>query len=602
MKIKEELFNQHTKDYLRKAYKSLFGLAAQSTKSKAELISDFIEKMDFSSKEEFQKWFFTLPVLTQNIICKTTFTDYVPISPIEKEFNVSLVKKQDLWVYFNETEWVFKPEANLDFLFLQNHYDTPVCISPEYLVVLMRSFLDDPAPLRLSDCKIPDVKEKPWSAAPFIGDVIPLLCDSLENIFHGLSEAEREKTLKTVFKKKVIDDLKTSTGFMPFNIEDSNTPSSVVLASRLLLCVYNYSLKRPEDTYQYIRHLVEMFFSEKSRYKSLWHPPDMSYIEYNCCLDFFSKKQGYYLDKDIDIPKSRKVFRDILLYVAKDGDWFSTEKLSEYIKINVKDFSFCDPSLEKTLKLKGESITVDSITYRNRQADEFNPYGILRYYIFVRPLFKAYCYFFSTLGILEIIQNNPPLVRKHKEKMVPISPYDSISAIRITEFGKWCLGLTDKRPEKTIQEFSVTADQNLFLITLHGTSLERELYLNKIGEGFGEKRWRVSPSSFVSNCNTKRDITLRIEQFKTLIDSKPAPHWKAFFQKILGRVGLFSKSRSDMLIYDLPEDNIITEELLNDPQIKHIVRRIEGNMIAIFGKDENKFFTFLSEHGIIRLK
>ena len=107
-----------------------------------------------------------------------------------------------------------------------------------------------------------------------------------------------------------------------------------------------------------------------------------------------------------------------------------------------------------------------------------------------------------------------------------------------------------------------------------------------------------SRSSFIEGCSNKDQIAERIEKFIGLIDSKPAPHWEELFKKVLNRAGLFSQSRSDILVYDLPENQETLEELLRDPELKHLVRRVEGRMLAVASKDQRKFFALLNEHGI----
>ncbi|MCL2880644.1 MAG: hypothetical protein FWF29_10390, partial [Treponema sp.] len=58
---------------------------------------------------------------------------------------------------------------------------------------------------------------------------------------------------------------------------------------------------------------------------------------------------------------------------------------------------------------------------------------------------------------------------------------------------------------------------------------------------------------------------------------------------------------SDMLIFSLPEDRELQDELLRDPEIKRVVRRVEGRMMAVAARDQSKFFALLSEHGIAHL-
>ena len=588
-----------TVNYLRSAYASLFGKPAAGTK-KNELVDETADALNFPSGEEFRAWFYGLPVLTQKILYRTAFTDYVPIPCLEKEWGRSLLVQDRRFSW--QIERHFNPGLRLDFLLLHTHCGCPVAALPAFLQALISLWLVPPPLFQVSACRVSEpadnASEAPWNNSRVISEVFPLLCDALGNMPEEITEGEREKILRGGFKKKAVTELRTSTGFASFTLGGDYGPDSVDLAARFILCMYNDTLRRPDDGQHEIRNMATAFFSEESRYSSRWRPRDRAYLEYTICLDHLVRTPGCYLNDSTGLPAARKVFYDILLHIARDGGWFDADKLAEHIRIAGRDFAFCDKHLEKTLKLKAETLEIEGLRYSDVSFNGFYPEGILRYYLLVRPLFKAYGYIFAVLGMLEIVQSMPPLSRVYREKQYPLSPYDSLKSIRITEFGRWCLGLTAERPPKPAPEYHAIADRELFLVTVQGNPLEPRVYLDKIGRRLGEDRWRISPASFIRGCINPRQIIERIERFKALIDPNPAPHWERLFQKVLDRAGLFDVNRSDMVVYDLPENQEILEELLQDPELKHIARLAEGKLLVVASKDQRKFFALLSEHGI----
>ena len=583
--------NLFTSDNLKLFYKFLF--RKTTGMKKADLIDVIAETLTFSTVEEFEYWFFTLPELTQKILHEAAFIDYLPIPSLEKKWNISLVNKfKTYW----KSEWKFIPEFNLDFLPIGSSYGCPVTVLPVFLRSILSLWLVPPPLFQLSACRIQDQTES-WNNSLMISDTFPLLCDALQYILEGIDKEDRGKILRKGFKKSDLNELYSSTSFLPFSLKGEHVPDSIDLAARFILCMSDFKPQRPKDGQEGIQKLVQAFFSSQTQYPKKWEAPDRAYLEYTICLDHLNRSGGYYLDDEQNLPAGRYVFYNILKYIAKDGGWFDTDKLAEYIRITGKDFSFCDSPLENSLRLKAESLMIDGQTFLPGYSD-FCPNGILRYYLLVRPLFKAYCYYFAAFGLLEIVQAVPPLARSYRNKQYPFSPYDSLKAIRITELGRWCLNLTTERPPKPVQEYHAIADRELLLVTVQGSSLERQVYLDKIGQRLGENRWRISPASFIAGCINKRQITDRIERFKELIDPSPAPHWEHLFQKVINRIGLFSKTRSDILVYDLPENQEVVEELLRDPDLKLLVRRVEGRMLAVALKDHKKFFALLNEHGI----
>jgi len=586
-----------TVEHLKAFHRFLFR-AMPALVKKTELIQTISTRLNFSAESQFREWFFALPALIQIIFYRGAFTDYLLIPVLERELGISLVeKKSRYW----RPEWMFKPELNLDLSFLpvQVNYDCPVIVIPTFLRKLLCVWLAPPASSQLPECRIAEQTES-YDNSSLIPDTLPLLCDAIHTILEtaGLKKDDMEKFVRAGFKKKDINELRSSSGFLPFKMDGEHAPSSVDLAARFVLCMHDHKPRRPGDGQEGVRALVHAFFGEKTQYPhARWYTPDRAYLEYNICIDHLGRTSGYYMEKGDQLPPSRKVFHDILLHMVKDGGWFDTDALADYIRATGEDFSFCDRSLEKSFKLKADTFEFEGLTL-DGYYDEFRPDGILRHCLLVRPLFKVYCYIFAALGILEITQAVPPLVRKHRNKHLPFSPYDSLKAVRVTELGRWCLGASSKPPERPAQEYQAIADKELLLVTVQGNSLERRVYLDKIGKRLGEDRWRISPGSFIAGCVSKRQIAERIERFKSLIDPTPALHWEKLFRMGVERAGLFDARRTDLLIFDLPQDREIQEELLGDPEIRRIVRRVEGRMLAIAAKNQLKFFALLGEHGI----
>jgi len=579
-------------EYLRNVYRSLVGKASMS--KKVELIRALANALVFATEDNFRQWFVHLPPLTQSVLARLMFTEFTPVSVLEKEFKEKFLVQEKHYSW--QTTSRLNENLNLGFLFLDycnGHY---TCTLPIFLRKVLSPWLMPPPEADIANCASDDT-DPGWDNSQLIADSYPLLCDTVKQLFADISETEREKTAKG-FKKKQMVELRASSGFLDFDMDNTLCPDSIDLTLRFMLCMKNFKPVRPKDAYEEIRNMITGFFGKDSLYKKTWYYPDRNYLEYNVCIDHLSKTPGYYLENYEGLPTSRETFHEILLEVAKDGRRFDADKLAEHIKVTAKRFGFSGSEFERTLRIKASLLEVDGIAYSCGHYEDFNVYGILRYPLFVKPLFKAYCYIFAALGLLEITCKTPPLALTKISKQFPISPYDSLKTIRVTKLGLWCLGLSSEKPPLPRHEYQAIADKELLLVTVQGKSLERTVYLDRIGIKLGEDRWRVSPASFISGCETKKQIEDRIERFKKLIDPAPAPHWLELFDKALTRAGLFGHYRSDVLVYNLGENRKIAEELLRDPELKSIAFRAEGGMLIVPAKNQKKFLALLSEHGI----
>jgi len=597
---------QYPMEYLREIYKTLIGKTPATKKT--ELIRMLAEALNFQTKDNFRQWFDNLPPLTQNVLSALTFTDFLSVSVIEKNFNETFLVRDNRYSW--ETLLRLNVELNLGFLTLDRSNGQYALGLPVFLRKALSPWLTPPPEADIANC-VSDDDDPGWDNSQQIADSYPLLCDAVKQLFADIPEAEREKTAKG-FKKKLTAELRASSGFLDFDMDPKSPltdpkspladhafcPDSMDLALRFMLCMKNFKPIRPKDAHEEIRNMVTGFFGKDSLYLKTWYYPDRNYLEYNVCIDHLSKTPGYYLENYEGLPTSRETFHKILLEAAKDGRRFDADKLAEHIRVTAKKFFFTGSEFEKTLRIKASLLEVDGITYSCERYEDFNVYGILRYPLFVKPLFKAYCYIFAALGLLEITCKTPPLALTKASKQMPISPYDSLKTIRITRLGLWCLGLSSEKPPLPSHEYQAIADKELLLVTVQGNSLERTVYLDRIGIKLGEDRWRVSQASFISGCESKKHIEDRIERFKKLIDPSPAPHWLELFDKALSRAGLFGHYRDDVLVYNLGENRKIAEELLRDPELKNIAFRAEGGMLIVPVKNKKKFLALLSEHGI----
>jgi hypothetical protein len=617
IKDMNQFLMQSTVEDLKKYFPLFYGSNAKSF-SKKDLAAELAAAVSFENETAFRKWFFSLSVFTQNLLHRLAFDFYVPIKSLESEFGLSLIQSVSN-SYSWRKKWAFHGELGLKFLPIYNYYEEAFTVLPYIVRKPLTDWLAPPPELSLENCAAAGsaaadsagASGPVWENSDGIVLSLPLFYDALAELLRHMKPPDSPYRCLRGFKKKDAENLRTLSALKPFSVPASEAkavdlvPDSADLTARFLLSMHNMAITHPqEDGQNMVKILVNGFFSGKSLYKGYVNPPDRHSLEYNVLFDHVSKTSDYSLNYEGGLPHSRKIFLDTLLFCAKDGRAFDADKVSRQIYRNLQDFSFYYGDIARYLKYRADTITTGEQTYSVSRYDDSYPNGGLEYYLVTAPLFKAYCYLFAVLGLLEITQAPPPLRRVQNEKKRPLSPYDSLKTFRVTEFGKWCLGVTDKRPEPPKTEYQAIADKELLLVTVQGDSLERSIYLDKIGRRLGSQadsgteRWRISPDSFIEGCVDKTQIGERVIKFKALIDPEPAPHWLGLFDKVMNRAGLFDESLADMLVYPLPADRSLTEELLGDREFRALVHRAEGGLIVVPAKNGKKFAGALKKHGI----
>jgi hypothetical protein len=408
--------------------------------------------------------------------------------------------------------------------------------------------------------------------------------------------------------KRDVAELRTSSGFSLWDDYSAAELDGYSMLTRFFLTMTGFRPTRPDDGFQGIKDLVLAFFEESKKGDFNGITALIQQFEYEVLLTHFSNKVNF--NVTYELPPARKMFYDLFLRLAKDGSVFDVEALCSYIRFLPYEFNLCIGYVESDLRLKGDAVILDGTTYKINTDDYdyysskeyIHPVGYFYHGLFVKPLLKAYLYLFAALGLLEITQAPPAKNKFTKGKPLAISPYDALVSVRVTELGRWCLGVSDVKPAPPQRKYEAIADNELFLVTVRGINLERTIFLDKIGTKLGDERWRISPASFLSGCKNAADLDDNIKRFHRLIDDKPAAHWEALFEKLQKRAGLFDKNDDSAIVYELPDDRELCEELLRDSAIRNIAYRAEGGRLIIAQKNKNKFAGFLAEHGILSCK
>lgn len=580
-------------------------------KTKSQLVMAFSDFFASLSLNTFESWLRCFPPLSQEILRDAALFGYAVLEAYKAKSDRPLLEKDRLY-----SSWDIKLEAGLKlgFLWTVINIDKAVAGLPAILREVIRPWFAGPPEASLSGCAIDENAGDVYNNAGIVynnalevADSFPLLCEALPAALTAALSEERgpdDAAIKLKpFPKRQLAALRSQCGFKPFPQVYDKAPDALDLAARFTLCMTAMKPRRPGDGQDGIKRLVQTFFGigEKTAAGGQEASPyQLDYLEIAVLTAHFKKKSvgwGHYRKP----PPSRGIFRKILTWIAQDERWFSTERLARYIQINETEFNFIPARMEDRLSIKAASLVVEGVEYHcDWDEKDIWPFTSLRCDLLVRPLLNAYCYLFAALGLLEITQKTPPEpVTAGSNKTKPFSLYDALDAVRITGLGRWCLGLTETRPGRIQEQYEAMADKELLLVTVRGSSFERSLYLDAIGNKLGEDRWRISPRSFVSGCADIQDIEERISRFKRLIDPHPAPHWEALFSQALDRADFLRRNLVPAAVYYLGDQRGLTEELLNDPALESCAMRAEGRLLVVPDKHKKKFCDLLANHGVM---
>ena len=572
-------------DYLEDVANCILG-KKPNYKYKQDLRLIIARSLDFGSQEAFDRFFSRLPEYLQVALQRGVFERFLDIRSLEVPDGKPLIVENTERHYFYKVLET-NPDLRMGIFLVSNTFE--IELSPVFGKVFF-PWIPKPPAFRLQPRETNE--GTPWSDNRQLAEIIPLLVEATAPIFKtkGRLEVARKGLLKGEIKA-----LRDACALMPFPVATSYGIDPIELFVQVLAHLESKTAKRPEDGEAYIKALVDLFFFDTS---ATIHQSQGSGLEYFCLLKQFSHTPYAY---SVEIKKQvRQGMVEMLRQMHAEGSWFSIEDLFQWFVSHGYVFDFYNEDIfTKVLYLRGDKLETEYGPVSAHHYDKgFHPKGIFRRMLFERPLFKAYCYLFAVLGLVEIGEKEVPLVLKKNGKMHPLTPYEGICSMKVTPFGAWCLGFVDKRPEAQKHNFETIADSNLLLVTFKGLSLERKLFLTQIGDPMGPERFKISEASFIRGCTSPAEIHSRIERFKKLIEPEPSERWITFFATLEQRSTLFAHGEA-VLLYTFPDDPLIRKMFATEPAFIKILIKAEGNRVVIRKKDQKQFAKLLAEHGYL---
>ena len=557
-----------------------------SYKNKLDLCNQTAGLLDFRDQEEFDLFFGGFPQYLQEAIQRGAFEHYIDIRSLHTPVDKPLIIKPNNRYSYWET-WTINPDFRLGIFTPFNEFEMEL---HPFFAQFFSLWVPKPSGHTLEP--MIEADGDLWSDHQQIAEVIPLLVEATGQL---IKTRTRSDIAHKGLLKGNIKSLRASCALDPFPIASSYGLDPIELFVQALTHLESQPIKRPDDGELYIKSLVQRLFFE---------PPKTSRgitgneIEYYCLLNQFSKTAFSY---SVEIKsQGRNGMKGMLQQMHGGGSWFSIDNLFQWYVSHGNEFTFWNRDvLNRVLFMRGETIEGEYGLYSISSYDKgFHPQGVLRRKLFEKPLFKAYCYLFAVLGLVEIREKPAPLILKKNEKMYPLTPYEGICSMKVTPFGAWCLDFTDERPAAKKVMFETIADSKLLMVTFKGLSLERKLFLEQIGDPMGTERFKINEVSFIRGCDNPVEIHSRIERFKKLIEPNPSERWLSFFSMIEQRATLFAHGE-DVLLYTFPDDATIREMFALDPAFRKIIIRAEGNRIVIKKKEQALFKKLLAGHGYL---
>lgn len=211
------------------------------------------------------------------------------------------------------------------------------------------------------------------------------------------------------------------------------------------------------------------------------------------------------------------------------------------------------------------------------------------------PFVKALLFALSTFGIVEIAYREP--------QEGDMSYYDGLQYVRLTELGKYALGISDSYTPKVADDNRGPAfelDDQRMLIKVTDSESPFKPILKEFAALVTPSLYRVDYDTFLTGCNKREDVERKIDLFKQYISRILPPIWKHFFDEILSHCAPFySPSDKYQLLSLRPDDTALAHLILTEPSLRRYVCKAEGYMLLVKSNEMKKFADAMKKFGYL---
>lgn len=181
------------------------------------------------------------------------------------------------------------------------------------------------------------------------------------------------------------------------------------------------------------------------------------------------------------------------------------------------------------------------------------------------------------------------------------SPCEHISQIRLTELGKYAVGLTKTyKAEVVVCKEWFRLDSEHLIVSSTSEDNPYESLLSEIASPIGGGRYLIDSSSFLKKCETPADVKDKIGFFKDYICSEPPQVWKDFFSGLQMHCQPFFAEKEDYIVLKIKDNNPDLVELLtSDSKIRSMILLVEGQRFLIRARNFQEFDKLLKSKGYL---
>ncbi|SJZ48638.1 hypothetical protein SAMN02745174_00721 [Cetobacterium ceti] len=239
------------------------------------------------------------------------------------------------------------------------------------------------------------------------------------------------------------------------------------------------------------------------------------------------------------------------------------------------------------------SIYINEANYERTRIMNYNKYLA---YVAV-PFIKSVFFILATLGVVEIYYDQPSINNSLYLKNGYLSKYDGLKFVRLTDLGKYILGMKEDYEFKfSKEEGEVYLEEDRLIATILGDAPIKTMYLEKIGHRIAPNKFKVARDSFLKGVENSEDILERIGEFKEKIADRYSQVWLEFFHD-LEKKSNSVKVIPEYKVLKLQNEKELITAITKDSRFKELILKGEDYHILVKSENSEKVKELFKEYG-----
>lgn len=215
------------------------------------------------------------------------------------------------------------------------------------------------------------------------------------------------------------------------------------------------------------------------------------------------------------------------------------------------------------------------------------------------PLVKGIVMFLHSIGAVDIVASESGIKTKQKAESSYLTPYDLITAIKLTQLGLKLFGRPSTYQYKTNSnlEYEFLEDKTIILISGNDPNIEN--FFSRIGIKIGKNDYFITPISFIKECSTHKDVMYNIGRLEGYLNCKNTKVWQDLINQVESRINPIYNEQ-ELIVVNLPLENTsFIDEVINNPSLNSLYYMVEGGKIAFEKENYNKFKKIMKKNGYL---